>query len=54
MPASGVLWLALIPTFSPWEKEKPSPKFGFADERPADPVAQKKEGRVIHPAFSNA
>jgi hypothetical protein len=31
--------LALILTFSPWEKERPSGAAGLADECPANPVA---------------
>jgi hypothetical protein len=34
-----VFSLALILTFSPWEKEEPSNASGFVDERPAIPAA---------------
>jgi hypothetical protein len=30
-----MLWLALILTFSPWEKEEPSDTSGFPEECPA-------------------
>jgi hypothetical protein len=42
-----VVWLALILTFSPWEKERPSSIVGFADDGPAHPVAHilKKDRR---------
>jgi hypothetical protein len=37
--------LALILTFSPWEKEKMSLDFGFADARPASPAAGFSKGQ---------
>jgi hypothetical protein len=44
---SLVVRLALILTFSPWEKERPSSIVGFADDGPAHRVAPilKKDGR---------
>jgi hypothetical protein len=37
--------LALILTFSPWEKEQMSPDSAFADARPASPAAGFSKGQ---------
>jgi len=46
---------ALILTFSPGEKERPAHAFGFADDRPANPVAGfSKRRRTFLPLRSAA
>jgi hypothetical protein len=42
-----VVTLALILTFSPGEKEQRSHRSGFADNRPADPVAGFRVRRQV-------
>jgi hypothetical protein len=43
--------LALILTFSPWEKEQPSDAAGFAEGCPAHPVAGvlERQEKAQHP-----